>query len=951
MTLDFSGMEAKWQKEWDQNRVSKANAQKGKPKFFLIFAYPGMSGFLHVGHMRGFTYSDVITRFKRMQGYNVLFPAGFHASGLPAISYATKVRKKDPSTIEQLKAYGLNSNQIAELEKPENVVAFFSKVYVNDFWKPFGFLIDWNRGISTIAPEYQKFIEWQFKKLKQNNLLVQKPHYAPQCPVDGPVAIDTSETDISSGGNAQTLEYTLLKFKYDSYVLPAATLRPETIFGVTNFWLNPETTLIECEYQNQKWLVTKEAANKIAYQKPEFQIKTKTIPAKELIGKTVTNPATNQKIIILPAFFVDAGTGTGIVMSVPSHAPFDWIALFELQQKPEQLKKFGIDQKQLDSIRPISLINTAGYGPHAAIEECQKRGIVSLSQEKELEEATKAVYAAEFHAGKLNAIYKELQGTTVSQAKDKIIESFKRQKICDDLLGFSEKVICRCGTEVVFKHIPDQWFIRYSDETLTQKTKDHVSGMTVVPEQYKTELPAILDWFSDRACVRQGNWLGTRFPFDNKWIIEPISDSTLYPLTYLFSNYVKEKKLSEKNLTEEFFDFVFLEKGKSGDAAKKSGISEALLEQIRSDVQYWYPLDINLGGKEHKTVHFPVFLMNHCGILPQKYWPKGIFVNWWVTGEIGKISKSKGGANSLHDLTTRFSVDALRLYYCNIGNPHLDIQFSEETAQKYKNTLERNQQIIEKSLSSKTTELRLFLDEWLENKTREQFQTAYQALEEYRIKEYSETVYYSIPQTIKDYFQREGNNAKLLQKIVSEWTLSMAPITPHLAEENWHVLLKQKTLVSTQIWKPDSKPVNPSVLQAENMINRLCEDIEKIKSLAKIAKPKSITFYPSPKWKWNLLKTVLDTNTDKPDFKKTIGLIMQKTEFKSRGNEIPQLIQKILNDVGSLREIVSVDEVKVLTQEQKFFEKKFGCTIKIEAESANPKAGKSFPQKPAIQIE
>ena len=175
MVLNWPQIEARWQAQWQKAGIAKAVRRPGQKKFFLIFAYPGVSGFLHVGHMRGYTYADVLTRFRRMQGYNVLFPAGFHASGLPAPSYAAKVRKKDPATIEQLKSYGLSESQIRGLEIPENTVKFFSNVYVEDFWKKFGFLIDYDRLISSIQPEYNRFIQWQFRKLKERNLLVQKP--------------------------------------------------------------------------------------------------------------------------------------------------------------------------------------------------------------------------------------------------------------------------------------------------------------------------------------------------------------------------------------------------------------------------------------------------------------------------------------------------------------------------------------------------------------------------------------------------------------------------------------------------------------------------------------------------------------------------------------------------------------------------------------------------------
>ena len=133
-------------------------------------------------------------------------------------------------------------------------------------------------------------------------------------------------------------------------------------------------------------------------------------------------------------------------------------------------------------------------------------------------------------------------------------------------------------------------------------------------------------------------------------------------------------------MTEEFFDYVYLSEG---EAKKK------IWEEVKKEFDYFYPLDINLGGKEHKTVHFPVFLMNHVGILHHDKWPKGIFVNWWVTGKGSKISKSKGGAVPIPDAMAKYGVDAMRLYYAHIGSPHVDVVWTEEVVHNYKNALER----------------------------------------------------------------------------------------------------------------------------------------------------------------------------------------------------------------------------------------------------------------------
>src|SRR3989338_10626125 len=182
MPLNWKEIQGKWQQKWQEAELGKASVKKNKEKFFMIFAYPGISGFLHVGHMRGFSYTDAICRYERLQGKEVLFPVGTHASGNQALAFANKVKKGDQDWLNYLRNNGCPETKIKELTEARKVVDYFNEVYVNDYWKKFGFLCDWDRFTCTIFPDYERFIQWQFKKLQQKNLLVQKPYFATACP-------------------------------------------------------------------------------------------------------------------------------------------------------------------------------------------------------------------------------------------------------------------------------------------------------------------------------------------------------------------------------------------------------------------------------------------------------------------------------------------------------------------------------------------------------------------------------------------------------------------------------------------------------------------------------------------------------------------------------------------------------------------------------------------------
>ena len=194
-------------------------------------------------------------------------------------------------------------------------------MYVNDYWKRFGFLADWRRFTCSLYPDYGKFIEWQFRKLNEKGMLIQKPYYAPFCPNCGPVAVDQSETDLSKGGEAETQEFTLLKFDLGEFKLLAATLRPETVFGQVCVWVNPDTEYVRVKHGDEMWVVSAEALDKLAMQFDDVEA-AGTLRGRDIIGWTCRAPLVGRSRV-LPAKFCDPSVGTGIVSSVPSDSPDD----------------------------------------------------------------------------------------------------------------------------------------------------------------------------------------------------------------------------------------------------------------------------------------------------------------------------------------------------------------------------------------------------------------------------------------------------------------------------------------------------------------------------------------------------------------------------------------------------------------------------------------------------
>ena len=769
-------------------------------------------------------------------------------------------------------------------------------------------------------------------------MLVQKPYFATACIVHGPVAVDPSETDISTGGNAEKNEYTLLKFKIDDFYLVVATLRPETIFGQTNLWVNPEVKYLHVEVEGQDWIMSREGAEKLQYQKDDVLLK-EDIDIKKFIGRKAKAPGIEKEIIILPATFVNANVGTGIVTSVPSDAPFDYVALKTLQENPQLCKAYNLNSQEIKNISLIPIIKTKGYGNFPAKETVEKFNIKSLVDPK-LEEATKEVYKAGHHSGVMSENCGKYAGKKVEEAKELIKAELLESGKGDLFHDLSEEVVCRCGNKVVIKRIDDQWFIRYSDQALTERSKEYVKEMNIYPKEYKDNLPGVLDWFGDRACTRLGNWLGSKFPFDENWIVEPISDSTLYPAYYIVSKFINNDTISLHDLSEEFFDYVFLG---IGEGKKK-------WKPIREEFQYFYPLDLNLGGKEHQTVHFPVFIMNHLGILPADKWPKGILVNWWVTGKGGKISKSKGGAEPIPAAMEKYGVDAMRLYYAHIGSPHVDVVWTEETVLNYKNALERIYMLAEEL--QKQNGNKKAVDDWLLSRVYEHIKACNKSMEQYGLRDLASIVYYTMYDDLKWYLRRGGENKKVIGQVLAIWTRLMNPITPHLSEE----LNDSSELVSTSLWpKVEEKKISKTAEAGEELIQATIEGMRNVLSLAKLQKPTKFTLFIAEEWSYDLFNLVSREIKVTRNIGEIMKRVLDEEKMKMKGKEVSKIVLNLVKDPSKIPHLVTSqkEELAAVKDAKHFLEKEFECKVEIvrAEDRQHPKAQSAMPGKPGILVE
>ncbi|MCX8169569.1 MAG: leucine--tRNA ligase, partial [Candidatus Methanomethyliaceae archaeon] len=473
--MDFRAIEEKWQKKWREAHIFEVNPDESKPKFYLTVAYPYPNMPQHIGHARTYTLTDVYARYKRMRGYNVLFPMAFHYTGTPILAQSKRIQAGDKELIEQFKSLGVPEEVIATFTSPINIAKYFHED-LRLGMQEMGYSIDWRREFTTIDPAYNKFIEWQFYKLREKNYITKGSHPIGWCPsCKNPVG----QHDTKGDAEPEIGEFISIKFIFEDKYLPTATLRPETIFGVTNIWINPEVEYAEILLNGERIIVSEKSIEKLKHQFSNVEFIRK-IKGSSLIGKYAINPVDERKVPILPAEFVDPNNATGIVMSVPAHAPYDFLAIRDLQSHPEFLKKYGLDASILSELTPIPIIRTPGLSRIPSQEIIEKLGVKNQMDPK-AEEATKELYLKEFNNGEMLSNTGEYAGMLVNRAREEIkrhlLESKRAFKFYEVI---NSPIYCRCGSKVIVNVLGDQWFINYGSEEWKDLARECLSQMNIV---------------------------------------------------------------------------------------------------------------------------------------------------------------------------------------------------------------------------------------------------------------------------------------------------------------------------------------------------------------------------------------------------------------------------------------------------------------------------------------
>merc|ERR1719375_983020 len=869
-------LEEKARGKWDAKSIYEANApgegDTQRESFFVTFPYPYMNGRLHLGHAFSLTKAEFSARFQRLNGKNVLFPFGFHCTGMPIQAAANKVKKEvdeeeeeeeektagngaaKPGTAEEdkvgvykgkkskaaAKSGGmtqcdiLRGMGIKEAEIPDFAVADYWLTYFPPYAKldlaRFGLACDWRRSFITteLNQYYDAYIRWQFRKLKEKGYIRFGKRECVYSIIQGQPCADH---DRSSGEGVNPQEYTLIKMKVqkikdgwhddigdaDVYLV-AATLRPETMYGQTNCFVLPEGDYGFYVMKNDEvYVCCHRSAINMYYQglgdleegmkEPEALL---TVKGSELVGLPLSAPLCQyETVYVLPMLTISMGKGTGVVTSVPADAPDDYAALMDWKTKPKLREQYGVEEKWCDiECVPIIEIPDSEYGPMAAKHLCEKLKITSHKDKDKLAAAKKEVYLKGFYQGVL----------TIGPHKGKLVQKAKLL-VRQDMINANQaakyyepegEVISRDGDQCIVAFV-DQWYLTYEDEKWTKRVMKHAEeNFEMFNKSAHNQLTHTIEWLGQWACSRQFG-LGTRLPWDEKWLIESLSDSTIYMAYYTFAHLLQGGRLNgdvkgpydiaPEDLTDDIFDYIC---GLTDKPPAGSKIPNSALDEMRKEFEYWYPMNLRVSGKDLIQNHLTMALFNHAAIWDESKWPLAYYANGHVMVDAEKMSKSKGNFLTLKQAIDQFGADATRLACADAGDGLEDANFSRETA---------NQAILRlTTLESFATEVmakkgdyrrgdRTFLDEVFLNEISRLSKEAYDGFTGMMYRESLRAGWFEMLNLKNEY--QDLSNQDMHGDVIILWLEVMAiilsPICPHMCEHIWSVLGKEG-LVVEQLW-------------------------------------------------------------------------------------------------------------------------------------------------------
>eukprot|EP01114_Cavostelium_apophysatum_P006251 TRINITY_DN1749_c0_g1_i1.p1 TRINITY_DN1749_c0_g1~~TRINITY_DN1749_c0_g1_i1.p1 ORF type:complete len:679 (-),score=245.98 TRINITY_DN1749_c0_g1_i1:43-2079(-) len=674
---------------------------------------------------------------------------------------------------------------------------------------------------------------------------------------------------------------------------------------------------------------------------------------------------------------ISPSKGTGVVTSVPSDSPDDWICFEELRNKPAYRAKFNLDDKMVMPYEIVEIIEVPELGKRAAESVCKSMKINGPKDPK-LATAKDEVYTKGFYEGKM--VVGEHAGKFVRDAKPLIREVLISN---GEAVAYSEpngEVISRSGDECVVA-LTDQWYLDYGESQWRTQVEGHLKDMDLFAPECRNKFEATLGWLNQWACSRTYG-LGTKLPWDPTYLIESLSDSTIYMAYYAVSHLLQggvidgsvvgPAGIEAKQLTGKVWDYIFM----SGAYPADCGIPEDTLQKLRNEFQYWYPVDIRVSGKDLINNHLTFFLYNHLAVWnDSSKWPRAIRANGHVLLNGNKMSKSTGNFLTLVDAIELYSADGTRFALADAGDSMDDANFSTEVADNAILKLYTQIKWTEEVLAAKdlrTDDEMIFADRVFESEMNQLIKETEQHYERTNFREAIQTGFFAL-QTSRDNYRtavaEKGMKKDLIMKFIEVQAIIMAPITPHFSEHIWKMIGKTGTVRKTPF--PVAGAVDLVVLQQKHYLYRILHEFRVKRDLYMKPKKKgSNEPVPAPskasiavaanfvEWKQKVLNMLRPFYENKNyEDKAVLAVLTADAELKKN-------IKKVMPFVVSIKEQnkihgMSALDVKLPFDEKAFLQSNFDFIKKsvevndleiIEADEQMVNSERSSPGDPSIMF-
>uniref|UniRef100_A0A8C8K3K4 Leucine--tRNA ligase, cytoplasmic n=1 Tax=Oncorhynchus tshawytscha TaxID=74940 RepID=A0A8C8K3K4_ONCTS len=858
--LDFlrkieEDMQQKWEKErtFDCDAPTTIGESTNKNKYFVTFPYPYMNGRLHLGHTFCLSKCEFAVGFQRLKGKQCLFPFGLHCTGMPIKACADKLKRemevygnppqfpleeeeeeeekpkfadefiiKDKAKGKKskavakaggskfqwdiMKSLGLSDMEIVPFANAAHWLEYFPPMTVKDL-KMMGVKVDWRRSFITtdVNPFYDSFVRWQFITLKERKKIKFGKRYTIYSPKDGQPCMDH---DRQTGEGVGPQEYTLIKMKVvEPYPAKLSGLKGK----------NGKVTVIM------------------------------DVLGKDILGCALSAPLSSYRTIYaLPMLTIKEDKGTGIVTSVPSDAPDDIAALRDIKKKQALREKYGIEDKMVLPFEPVPIIEIPGYGNLSAPLVCDELKIQSQNDREKLAEAKEKVYLKGYYEGIM--LVEGYKGQKVQDVKKPIQTMMVEKGQALIYMEPEKQVMSRSSDECVVA-LCDQWYLDYGDKEWKQQAMECLKPLETFCDETRKNFEATLDWLQEHACSRTYG-LGTRLPWDQQWLIESLSDSTIYMAYYTVAHFLQGGVLNgqgpsplgikPEQMTREVWDFIFFK----SSPFPKTDIPKEHLQRLRREFEYWYPVDARVSGKDLVPNHLSYYLYNHVAMWPNDSgkWPQAVRANGHLLLNSEKMSKSTGNFLTLSEAIAKFSADGMRMALADAGDTVEDANFVEAMADagilRLYTWVEWVKEMIANQNNLRTGPADTFNDRVFGSDMNAGIMKTEQHYQRMMYKEALKSGFFEF-QAAKDKYRElaiEGMHRDLVFQFIEKQTLLLAPICPHLCEHTWGLMGKTGSLMKA-LW-PVAGPVDEVLMRSSQYVMETAHDL-RIRLKAYLAPPKS----------------------------------------------------------------------------------------------------------------